>query len=109
MPIGDNMSKKWPSKKEIERMINKIHKEDLWFIGPPEHPTPLQQFRFDLQQKFTLYILRSKITQKEMAERLGVDETKVSKILRNRLDEFSTDRLITLYEKINPKVKLKVS
>lgn len=103
------MSAKWPSKKEIERMINKIHKEDLWTMGRPENPTPLQQFRFDLQQKFALYILRSKITQKEMAERLGVDETKVSKILRNRLDEFSTDRLITLYEKINPKVKLKVS
>lgn len=78
-------------------------------MGRPENPTPLEQFDFDLQQKFTLYIHRTKTTQKEMAERLGVDETKVSKILRNRLDDFTTDRLITLYEKINPKVKLKVS
>lgn len=103
------MSRKWPNRKEIEDVINKIEKEDLWTMGRPENPTPLQQFRFDLQQKFALYIHRTKITQKEMAERLGVDEAKVSKILRNRLDEFSTDRLITLYEKINPKVKLKVS
>ena len=72
------MSTKWPSKKEIERMIKKIHKEDLWFIGPPEHPTPLQQFRFDLQQKFALYIHRTKITQKEMAE------------IRKRLKEIKT-------------------
>ena len=103
------MSTKWPSRKKIQKVIDIIHKEDLWTMGRPEHPTPLQQFRFDLQQKFALYIHRTKITQKEMAERLGVDETKVSKILRNRLDDFSTDRLITLYEKINPKVKLKVS
>lgn len=103
------MSAKWPSRKKIQEVIKEIHEKDLWFIGPPEHPTPLQQFRFDLQQKFALYILRAKITQKEMAERLGVDETKVSKILRNRLDDFSTDRLITLYEKINPNLKLKVS
>ena len=109
MPIGDNMRTKWPSKKEIKRVIKEIHEKDLWTVGRPENPTPLEQFRFDLQQKFALYILRAKITQKEMAERLGVDETKVSKILRNRLDDFSTDRLITLYEKINPNVKLKVS
>ncbi len=99
----------WPSKKEIEKVINKIEKNDLWSMGPPENPSPLEQFRFDLQQKFVGYKLRNKISQKEMAELLGVDDTKVSKILRNRLDEFSTDRLITLYEKINPKVKLKVS
>jgi predicted XRE-type DNA-binding protein len=39
---------------------------------------------------------------------LGIDEGKVSKILRNRISEFSTDRLISLYEKINPSLKLKV-
>ena len=44
-----------------------------------------------------------------MAETLGIDEGKVSKILHNRLEEFSTDRLINLYGKLNPKVQLKVS
>ena len=44
-----------------------------------------------------------------MAAILEIDEGKVSKILRNRLSEFSTDRLITLYERINPKIKLKVA
>ena len=99
----------WPSKREIERAIKQIEKKGEWTLAPPENPTPLEKFRYDIQQKFVGYKLKTKISQRELAGRLGIDETKVSKILRNRLDEFSTDRLIKLYEKINPDVKLKVS
>ncbi len=97
-----------PSRAEINRALKKLEKVE-GSLAPPANPTPLEQFRFDLQQKFVLYLLRTKISQREMAKVLGIDEGKVSKILRNRLDEFSTDRLINLYEKLNPDVKLKVS
>ena len=60
-------------------------------------------------EKFVAYKSRNKISQKELSELLGVDEGKVSKILHNRLEEFSTDRLINLLGKILPDVKLKVS
>lgn len=110
MHIGGKMSKaKWPSRKEIEKVIKEIESKGLWTLSLPENPTPLEQFRFDLQQKFVAYKLQNKISQRELAELLGIDETKVSKIIRNHLSEFSTDRLIRLYEKINPNVKLKVS
>lgn len=97
-----------PSRTEINRALKKLEKVD-GSLAPPANPTPLEKFRFDLQQKFVLYLLRTKISQREMAKVLGIDEGKVSKILRNRLDQFSTDRLINLYEKLNPDVKLKVS
>jgi len=98
----------FPSKKEIERALKKLENVEGTLM-PPENPTPLQKFRHDIQQKFVIYKREKGISQREMAELLGVDEGKVSKILHNRLDEFSTDRLINLYEKLNPKVKLKVS
>jgi predicted XRE-type DNA-binding protein len=98
----------FPSKAEINRVLKKLEKIE-GNLAPPTHPTPLQKFRFDIQQKFVSCILIKKISQREMAEILGVDEGKVSKILHNRLEEFSTDRLINLYEKLNPKVKLKVN
>ncbi len=97
-----------PSKAKVKKILKKLEKAE-GTLAPPPNPTPLQQFRFDLQQKFVSYKLQTKISQRELADRLGIDETKVSKILRNRLDEFSTDRLIKLYEKINPKLKLKVA
>lgn len=98
----------FPSKTEVKRVLNKLKKAE-GTLAPPSRPTPLEKFRFDLQQKFVGYILMKKISQREMAEILQIDESKVSKILRNRLEEFSTDRLIKLYEKLDPKVVLKVS
>ncbi len=97
-----------PSRAEIKRVLKKLENVE-GSLAPPENPTPLERFRFDIQQKFVLYLLRTKISQREMAKQLGIDEGKVSKILHNRLQEFSTDRLINLYEIINPEVKLKVS
>lgn len=98
----------WPSKKEIEKALKKLEKAE-GTLARPSYPTPLEQFRYEIQQQFVVYKRKLNVSQKEMAEMLGVDEAKVSKILRNRLDDFSTDRLITLYGKINPKIKLKVS
>lgn len=106
MHIGGNMG--WPSRKEIKKVLKQLEKVEGTLAQPP-NPTPLEQFRFEIQQKFVSYKRKNNISQKEMSEFLGIDESKVSKILRNRLDEFSTDRLINLYGKINPKVKLKIS
>jgi len=97
-----------PNRGELQRVLKKLEKAE-GFLSPPENPSPLEKFRFDIQQKFVSYLLKNKISQREMAKLLGIDEGKVSKLLRNRLDEFSTDRMINLYEKINPGVKLKVS
>ena len=97
-----------PSRAEIRKVLKRLEKVE-GSLAPPENPTPLEKFRHDIQQKFVRYMLKTKISQREMAEMIEVDEGKVSKILHNRLEEFSTDRLISLYEKINPKIKLKVS
>lgn len=97
----------FPKKSDVQKALKKLEKAE-GTLALPENPTPLEKFRFDIQQKFVAYLQKEKINQRELAERLGIDEAKVSKILRNRIKEFSTDRLISLYEKINPSVKLKV-
>jgi len=98
----------FPNKAEMKRVLKKLEKVE-GTLAPPANPTPLQKFRHDIQQKFVGYKLDQNVSQREMAETLGIDEGKVSKILHNRLEEFSTDRLINLYGKLNPKVRLKVS
>ena len=97
-----------PSRAEIKKVLKKLEKAE-GTLAPPANPTPLEKFRHDIQQKFAGYKHKAKISQREMAEILEIDEGKVSKILHNRLNEFSTDRLINLYEKIDPKVKLKIA
>lgn len=97
----------FPSKTELDRAIKKLEKVEGTLALKPD-ATPLERFRFDLCQKFLKYKKSHGITQKEMAKRLGVDEAKVSKILRYRIGEFSTDRLIDLYSKLDTKLELRV-
>jgi hypothetical protein len=64
--------KNFPSSKEIKKLSERIEK----FEGTkasPQNPTPLEKFRFELQQKFVIYKLRNKCTQKELADILGID------------------------------------
>jgi predicted XRE-type DNA-binding protein len=54
------------------------------------------------------YKKKHDLTQEEFAEILGIDKSKVSKILRHRIKEFSTDRLIVLYQRLNPRLRIRV-
>jgi len=97
----------FPSKSELKKTLKRLEKvEGTLSLSP--NATTLERFRFDLCQKFIKYKFAHECTQRELANLLGVDEAKVSKILHHRIDEFSTDRLITLYSLIDPDLKLKV-
>lgn len=98
----------FPNKKEISEALKSL-KDAQGTLLLGENPTPLEKFRWELCQMFVKYKKAHGITQKELATRLGVDEVKVSKILRHRIDKFSTDRLVNLYCKIEPEAVLKVS
>jgi len=106
MHIGGSLG--FPSKKQIQKALKQIEKSDGTLALNP-NPTALERFRWDLHQKFVKYKRVNNFTQKELSDRLGIDPGKVSKILHHRMSEFSTDRLISLYEKLDPNVKLKVS
>ncbi len=98
----------FPSKERIRKILPKLEKAE-GTLALPANPNALEKFRFEICQKFVKYVFKTKCTQKELAGILEIDEAKVSKILNHRIDEFSTDRLISLYEKLNPSVKLAVS
>ncbi len=98
----------FPNKKEINQSLKKLNKLE-GTLALKSDATPLEKFRFELCQKFIIFKKNNGLNQKELAEMLGTDEPKVSKILHHRIDEFSTDRLIDLYSRLDPDLKLKVS
>ena len=99
---------KWPSKKELNRVLDKMKSVDGTVHLAPD-ASSLEKFRWEICQKFIRYKREHGITQRQLAELIQTDEGKVSKILHHRIDEFSTDRLIGFYQLINPDVKIKVS
>ena len=96
-----------PPKSQIDEVLKQLESTDGTLALNPG-ASALDQFRWQIHQQFVLYIRTHKITQRELSEMLRIDEAKVSKILHHRLDGFSTDRLITLCEKLNPNLILKV-
>ena len=99
---------KFPSKKTLDTMQKKLAKADGTLMISPD-ASPLERFRWDLCQKFLQFKMDHDLNQVQLAELLGVDKAKVSKILHHRIEEFSTDRLVTLYQKIDPDIVIKVS
>ena len=97
----------FPNKKELERALKKLEKAEGTLALRPD-ASPLEKFRFDLCQKFLKYKKTHELNQKEFAQVLNIDEPKMSKVLHHRIDEFSTDRLIELYSRLEPDLKLKV-
>ncbi len=99
---------KFPNKKTLDSMRKKLEKAEGTLMISPD-ASPLEKFRWDLCQKFVRYKMDHDLSQDQLAGLLGVDKAKVSKILHHRIDEFSTDRLVSLYQKIDPDIVIKVS
>ena len=74
-----------------------------------KNATSLEKFRFEIQQEFVKYKQETGISGVQLAELLEVDKTTVGKILRHRLSEFLTDRLLKLLSKIEPEIEYKIA
>ncbi|MEK6705042.1 MAG: XRE family transcriptional regulator [Bdellovibrionota bacterium] len=98
----------FPSESELKMVRKKLAKATGTLMLAP-NATPLERFRFDICQKFVVYKQKHKLSLEEMAKTLGTDKAKVSKILRHRIESFSTDRLVTWLQIIYPETKLKVA
>ena len=101
------MKMAFPNEKKLAVVRKKLEKAEGTLMLP-EKATPLEKFRWDLCQKFVRYKRENDLTLEEIAKSLGIDKGKVSKILRHRIDEFSTDRLIGYLQELYPETKLKV-
>ena len=101
---------KFPSEKELAKVRKKLEKAEGSLVLSP-NATSLEKLRYEICRQFVIYHREHELTSKELAKRVGVDESLMSKILRYRHDRFSTDKLIEMLSKIYPKhhLVLKVS
>jgi predicted XRE-type DNA-binding protein len=106
MHIGVNKMG-FPNRKEIDRVLKELEGVE-GTLTLRSDASPREKFRWQLCQKFIRYKRESNITQKMLGELIGVDESKISKILHHRINEFSTDRLIDLYSKLEPELVLSI-
>jgi len=80
-----------------EELIRKLEEDDslgTWIINP--QATPLEKAKYSICQTITRYQIRNNFSEKEVAERLELDELTTSKLLRCRIKDFDLNEL-TIY------------
>ena len=97
----------FPSRKEIKKVLKELENvEGDRIVG--DEGTPIERLKFSICQKFIIYHLDTGVTQKELSILLGIDEALVSKLLRNRIESFSLDRLLRFLAIIHPNYKIEL-
>ena len=98
----------WPSEEQwrlVEKKMKKSHSSKV--LAP--NADPVERTKHELCAQFIRYRREEKITQRELAKRLGVTDSRVSEILHYHHERFTIDKLFSLLTKIRPALSLKVA
>ncbi len=98
----------FPSKKELERVRKKLKNIEPTTVLSSS-ASVADQLKFALCKEFVIYLRTHKISQLELARELDVDPSRISEIVKYKIDLFTADRLLELLEQLNPKIKVTVA
>lgn len=98
---------KFPNDKELKKAREALEK------GPaakllPKNASPVDKMKYSLCEEFVKYKNQNNLTQRALAEKLGIDEALVSKIIHYSFEEFTTDRLVKYLAVLYPKLEIKL-
>ena len=77
-------------------------------LGFPPHEAEVLQMRANLMAKLRLWIIEKDLTQEEVAERLGITQSRVSNLVRGQWKKFSLDMLLSLAIKAGLQFKIEL-
>jgi predicted XRE-type DNA-binding protein len=77
-------------------------------LALPENATELERAKYQLCQLIARYQREHSLLQKDIARRIGVDESRISDILRGKIERFTLDRLISYAERLHPGLRVRV-
>ena len=77
-------------------------------LALPENATEVDRAKYQLCQLIARYQREHGLLQKDIARRIGVDESRISDILRGKIGRFTLDRLISYTEKLHPGLRVQV-
>ncbi|MEK6705462.1 MAG: XRE family transcriptional regulator [Bdellovibrionota bacterium] len=73
----------------------------------PPDASALDRAKYDLCQEFVIFMRKKCISQRKLAEMLGVPESRISEIVHYRINKLTLDRLVRYMETLRPNLVLK--
>ena len=100
--------RKFPPEKEVAKMRELLSK------GPaarvlPKSASPVDKMKYTICQKIVAYKNDHKLTQRQLAAKIGVNESLVSKVIYYKIDEFTVDRLLRFLNQLYDELDIKIS
>lgn len=97
-----------PPKKELDKMRKKLEKVEPT-RGLPPNASKADRLKYELCKQFVMHLNREQISQKDLAEKLGIEPARLNEIVKYRIDLFTVDRLLGYLELLDPEVKVTVA
>ena len=77
-------------------------------LALPADASEVDRAKLQTCQLIAKYQRENGLLQKDIAEKIGVDESRISDILRGRIEGFTLDRLIGYAEKLHPGLRIQI-
>ena len=98
---------KFPNEKELKEIRDALGKAPASRMLP-SNASSVERLKFSLCEQFVSYLLDHKLTQRDLAETIGIDESLVSKIVHYHFEDFTIDRLVKYLSVLFPKADLEI-
>ena len=92
-----------PEEEELFRQLEEDDSLGTWIISP--HATPLEKAKYNICQNIVSHQIKNNLSEKEVAERLKLNEVTAGKLLRCRIDNFSPGELINILGKLGDYIR----
>ena len=101
---------KFPEAKSLKRVRDKLSdpNDSGGNIALPADASEVDRAKYQLCQLIARYRREHKLLQKDIAVQIGVDESRISDILRGKITNFTLDRLAGYAAKLHHGLKIKI-
>ena len=107
--LSNGKNIRYPDEKDIDSILKRISSDSVEssFVLPKNASTA-DKVKYKLCFKIADYKLSHEMSQKDLAEKLGLDEPETSRILNYKIERYSIERLLGYAILLFPKLTLEV-
>ena len=107
--LKDGSTVRYPEENDLNEILKKLSSDEV--IGStviPKNASESDKIKYKLCGKILEYKLLNGLTQKELAEKIGLDESETSRVLHYKIERYSIERLLGYALIVYPKLTLEV-
>ena len=107
--LKDGSTVRYPEEKDLNEILKKLASDEV--VGStviPKNAPESDKIKYKLCSKILEYKLNKNLTQKELAEKIGLDEPETSRVLHYKIERYSIECLLGYAMTLYPNLTLEV-